>query len=357
MLTTALLALGAILLDWLAGEPRRFHPLVGFGRLTGAVEGGLYGKPGCAPGSRRLRGLLALALLLFPLTLATAVLTRLPYLGECLSLLLLYFALGHRSLHDHARAVARALDEGDPAAARRLAGLLVSRDTECLEAEAATAESVLENGNDGVFGALFWFAVAGAPGCLLYRLVNTLDAMWGYRDRRYRDFGWAAARLDDLLNYIPARLTALSYAVLGRTGRALHCWRTQAAAWESPNAGPVMAAGAGALGITLGGPARYRGHWRERPLLGRGRQPQARDIRRALDLVRAVLGLWLGLLFLAAVARIPYTPAPAMAQGYLSGGGGPVGIGSPVPAKTVSHPSLERLAAMPGRQQDGAGDA
>ena len=353
MLTTALLALGAILLDWLAGEPRRFHPLVGFGRLAAAVEGGLYGEPGCAPGSRRLRGLLALVALLSPLTLAAVVVARLPYVGEVGSLLLLCFTLGHRSLHDHARAVARALDAGDPAGARRLAGRMVSRDTESLEAEAATAESVLENGNDGIFGALFWFAVAGAPGCLLYRLANTLDAMWGYRDRRYRDFGWAAARLDDLLNYIPARLTALSYAILGRTGWALHCWRTQAGAWESPNAGPVMAAGAGALGITLGGPARYRGHWRERPPLGCGRLPRAGDIGRALDLVRAVLGLWLGLLFLAAVARIPHTPSPATMQGGLSEDPCSVGVGFLSVAKTVSQPSLKCVAATPGRGQGG----
>lgn len=300
MLTTALVALGAVLLDWLAGEPRRFHPLVGFGRLAAAVEERLYGSSGGVPG-RRLRGLLALALLLLPFTAAAAVLAQLPYLGDLSSLLLLVFAIGHRSLHDHARAVIRALDEGDEAEARRAAGMMVSRDTANLEIGTATTESVLENGNDGVFGALFWFVVAGAPGCLLYRLANTLDAMWGYRNERYRDFGWAAARLDDLLNYIPARLTALSYAILGRTGRALHCWRTQAVAWESPNAGPVMAAGAGTLGVTLGGPACYQGRWHGRPILGWGALPRAADIGRALGLVRATLRLWLVLLLFVAL--------------------------------------------------------
>jgi adenosylcobinamide-phosphate synthase len=165
----------------------------------------------------------------------------------------------------------------------------------------ATTESVLENGNDGIFGALFWFVIAGTPGCLFYRLANTLDAMWGYRNRHYDDFGWAAARLDDLLNTIPARLTALSYALLGATGRALHCWRSQAGAWESPNAGPVMASGAGALGISLGGPARYGGQWRNRPLLGEGQPPRTADIGRALSLVRTALGLWLNLLLAIAL--------------------------------------------------------
>jgi adenosylcobinamide-phosphate synthase len=299
--TTALLALGAVALDWLVGEPRRFHPLVGFGRLAAAVEGRLYGRPGLAPAGRRLSGLLGLALLLLPFTAATQLLAGLPYAGEPFSLLLLYFAIGHKSLHQHARAVAQALQRGDEADSRRLAGRMVSRDPATLDISAATTESVLENGNDGVFGALFWFIIAGAPGCLCYRLANTLDAMWGYRNPRYRDFGWAAARFDDLLNYLPARLTALSYALVGRSRCALRCWRRQAAAWESPNAGPVMAAGAGALGIRLGGPARYQGRLHQRPLLGWGEAPRAVDIERALGLVRNALALWLGLLLLAAL--------------------------------------------------------
>jgi adenosylcobinamide-phosphate synthase len=307
VLTSVLTALGAATLDWLVGEPRRLHPLAGFGWLAHRVERRLYGKPVCTPHWRQLRGLLALALLLLPPTAAAAALAHLPHAGWATDLLLLTFALGHRSLHDHARAVARALEAGDEASARHAAGMLVSRDTESLAPAAATVESVLENGNDGVFGALFWFVLAGAPGCLLYRLANTLDAMWGYRSPRYREFGWAAARFDDLLNYVPARLTALSYAMLGCTRYAIRSWRTQAAAWESPNAGPVMAAGAGALGITLGGPARYRGSWRERPRLGCGVSPQAADIGRALGLVRATLALWLCLLlFSALIPALPF---------------------------------------------------
>jgi adenosylcobinamide-phosphate synthase len=195
-------------------------------------------------------------------------------------------------------AVVHALNKSDEKNAKRLAGLMVSRDTSKLAVAGATTESILENGNDGIFGALFWFMVAGAPGCLIYRLANTLDAMWGYRNPHYQDFGWAAARLDDLLNLVPARLTALSYALVGNTKQAIQCWRGQAAAWESPNAGPVMAAGAGALGITLGGPACYDGCWRNRPSLGVGRFPEKNDITRALGLVRTTLGLWLILLLI-----------------------------------------------------------
>ncbi len=301
-MSTALIALAAILLDWLLGEPRRFHPLVAFGRLAQGIEQRLYGRAYIAPFARRMRGALAVSLLLVPLTVAAAVLASLPDLGIVFSVAALYFALALRSLHDHARPVAAALRVGNEEEARRRVSLMVSRDSAALDITTAATESVLENGNDGVLGALFWFAVAGAPGAVLYRLANTLDAMWGYRNERYLHFGWAAARLDDVLNFIPARLTALTYAALGRARLALSCWRRQAPAWDSPNAGPVMAAGAGALGVSLGGPARYQGEWHERPSLGAGAPPGADDIERALKLVRHGVWLWLALLLAGGLA-------------------------------------------------------
>ena len=291
-------ACAAVAADALLGEPPRLHPLVGFGRLAQALERRLHAD------SRRRGALVLLLLLAPPVLLATLPGLLSPGLpATAFEVLCLYLALGGRSLAEHARRVQQALAGGDLDAARREVGRMVSRDAGELDRAGvtrATVESVLENGADAVFGSLFWFLLAGAPGVVLHRLANTLDAMWGYRTPRYRRFGWAAARLDDLLNYLPARLAAGTYALLGGTRRGLACWRTQAARWESPNAGPVMAAGAGALGLSLGGPARYRGEWRQRPRLGGGRAPAPDDIGRALALVRHGVWLWLALLLLGA---------------------------------------------------------
>ena len=290
-----LTALLGVLLDRLLGEPRRWHPLVGFGRLVQRVEANLYGDS-------RLRGAIAVALLVGGFALAALLAQR--SLGSwawLLNVALLYLAIGATSLDQHAAQVRRALDAGDLDAARRSVARMVSRDTADMDETAvarAALESVLENGCDAVFGALFWFFVAGVSGVVVYRLANTLDAMWGYKTDRYRYFGWAAARLDDLLNWIPARLTALTYVLLGNACTAWHCWRSQAAGWESPNAGPVMAAGAGALTVQLGGPAMYHGQLEFRPPLGAGRAPQAADIARTTALVQRGVWLWLVVAFM-----------------------------------------------------------
>jgi adenosylcobinamide-phosphate synthase len=281
-------------LDAVLGEPRRAHPLVGFGRMAQAIEGGLHRDA-------RRRGVIAWCAAVLPAVAVSAGIAHLlamwsPWAATGFSAVVLYLAIGHRSLGEHARAVERPLRAGDLDTARAMVGRMVSRDTQALDASqvaAAATESVLENGADAVFGALFWFAMLGAPGVVLYRLANTLDAMWGYRTARYERFGWAAARIDDILNYIPARLTALTYAVLGDMRRALRCWRTQAPQWDSPNAGPVMAAGAGAIRVTLGGAAPYHGVWEDRPTLGEGDAPNADSIAAALRLVRRGVWLWL----------------------------------------------------------------
>jgi adenosylcobinamide-phosphate synthase len=319
-----------VALDRVFGEPHRFHPLVGFGYLANTMESWLRrGEPG-HPVFNRLRGLLAWLILMVPCTALS--------IGFCLSVchglmalfdsfafnggplsawaskvlgswrsewawiadaVLLYFALGTRSLMQHGERVAHDLAVNDLNAARQHAGWMVSRDTSQLDEQGvsrAAVESILENGNDAVLATLFWFCIAGGPGAVMYRLANTLDAMWGYKDARRLYFGWAAARIDDLLNFIPARLTAFTYAMLGRTGAAFACWHTQAAAWESPNAGPVMAAGAGALDVVLGGSAVYHGATVMRPKLGAGETVTRDHIQRAMALVMASQGVWIAVI-------------------------------------------------------------
>lgn len=304
-LLALLLPLG-LLLDWLLGEARRWHPLIGFGNAASWLERTLN-----KDGARFMRGLCAWSIVvLLPTALvwmALVQLTEWSLTAACIGhVALLYFSLGLRSLRDHALPIARALAVGDLPRARRLTARIVSRDTaQAKEGDLAKAgvESLLENGNDAVFGALFWFLVAGGPGALLFRLANTLDAMWGYRTPRFDAFGRAAARIDDALNFIPARLTALSYAMLGNTRQAWQCWRAQAPAWGSPNAGPVMAAGAGALGILLGGAAVYHGEIEQRPPLGTGPEAEGSDIVRAWRLVSATACLWAGIIMIAGVFR------------------------------------------------------
>jgi adenosylcobinamide-phosphate synthase len=297
------LLVAGVLLDLLLGEPRRWHPLVGFGKLARHIEGALN-----RGGHRFVRGLLAWTLAVLPLGalawLATGLLDS--DAGIWLHAVLLYACIGLRSLRDHAMPIVDALRAGDLGTARTRTAWIVSRDThDALEPDLAKAgaESLLENGNDAVFGALFWFVVAGGPGAVVFRLTNTLDAMWGYRNERFKLFGRTAARIDDALNYVPARLTALSYVLLAGTarGRAWQCWRTQAPAWSSPNAGPVMASGAGALGVSLGGAATYDGQLEHRPLLGAGPAAGALDIVRAWRLVLRTTILWLGVACAAAI--------------------------------------------------------
>lgn len=278
----------ALLLDACLGEPRRFHPLIGFGNLAECTEQHLYADS-------RGQGLIALLLVTAPFILLAACIHSLSW-HFIPDALLLYLVIGWNSLGIHAQRVKLALLANNLNSARQQVGFIVSRDTGHLDhtgVTQGTIETVLENGNDAIFGAIFWFVVAGAPGAVTYRLVNTLDAMWGYRNDRYFHFGWSAARLDDVLNYIPARLTAFSYALCGNVRKALICWNTQGVLWKSPNAGPVMAAGAGSLGLLLGGPARYHGKLESRPLLGMGRTPETQDIDQALRLIRRSLLLWL----------------------------------------------------------------
>jgi len=278
-------------LDFILGEPKRWHPLIGFGKLVDWLEIRLhYAKNTTA---QFFLGTLAWVLLVIPLTIITYLLED--YLGWWFSILVGYLAIGAKSLKDHALQVADALQQSDLNLARQKVSYIVSRDTSELDEEnisRSTIESVLENGSDAIFSALFWFLMAGAPGVLLYRLSNTLDAMWGYRNEKYEYFGKFSARIDDILNWIPARLTALTYTLVGNSHRAWACWQQQARHWYSPNAGVVMAAGAGALDVQLGGIARYHGKNKIRPTLGTKKAPNKNDINRAWLLVFKGMLLW-----------------------------------------------------------------
>ncbi len=306
--STAFAVIAAVLLDAWLGEPKRWHPLVGFGWLAGHVERKL--NVHACPLVARLAGLLAWLLLLAPLLSPLILLSYFAMqstLSWLVDVLLLYFSIGARSLMQHAERIYTPLSQHKITEAQHAVGMIVSRDTTQLnETEIATAtiESVLENGNDAIFGAIFWFMLLGGAGALLFRLANTLDAMWGYRTPRFLYFGWAAARLDDLLNLIPARLTALSYALCGQTRSAIKCWAAQASTWYSPNAGPVMAAGAGALQVKLGGAAVYHGKEKVRPPLGLGETANHTHIPAAMRLVKRSIILWCAvILFMQILGR------------------------------------------------------
>lgn len=285
MLTAGALVLG-LLLDRLLGEVPRYHPLVGFGAFASRIERRLNKN------ASRGRGLLAWCVAVLPWVLLALVIDiLLPASGWFAHLvwcaLAVYFAVGWRALNEHIKPIVSALQTEDLELARNEVSKIVSRDCEQLtEAEVAKAalESLLENTSDAIIAPLFWFALAGVPGVVLYRAANTLDAMWGYRNLQFSRFGWAAARIDDLLNIIPARITAVSFALCSGSLNGIVFWRRYANYWLSPNAGPVLAAGAGALGVSLGGGARYHGLWQEKPATP-GRCAGAQDLSRAIKLV------------------------------------------------------------------------
>ncbi len=312
MITSTALFLG-VAIDAALGEPsNRWHPLVAFGHYAQWIEKTFNldkdrpDQQQSTPESKshhhqqRCRGILAWSLtVLPPVVLITLISSLLNTFDLFISALCLWFAIGLKSLMQHAIAIEKPLIANDINTARQALSWIVSRDTKNLNSRQicqATIESVLENGNDAVFAALFWFTIAGVPGVILYRLANTLDAMWGYRNPRYNHFGWAAARIDDILNFIPARLTAYSFMICGETKPAWQAYKQQSATWYSPNAGPVMATGAGALSVQLGGDANYHGQTKSRPNLGFGKPPVAIDIRRARYLILRSTVLWLVLI-------------------------------------------------------------
>jgi adenosylcobinamide-phosphate synthase len=267
--------------DAALGDPRRGHPVAGFGRLAGALERRTHAD-------RRAPVALHVALLVG----GAAALGRVAGRGTVVTAAATWAVLGGRSLDHEAAAVQALLEAGRLPEARRRLTHLVGRDTaELDEAGVARAvvESLAENSSDAVVAPLVWGALAGTPGLLAYRAANTLDAMVGHRSPRYERFGWAAARLDDLLNLPGSRLTAALTVLLGDDpAGAVRAWRRDAGAHPSPNAGPVEAAFAGALGVRLGGRTVYAGRVEDRPVLGDGREVSVHDVTRARRLARRV---------------------------------------------------------------------
>jgi adenosylcobinamide-phosphate synthase len=306
----------ALAIDYLFGEPKRFHPLVGFGAIANWIESVLNGNSIVKSSSgSRLSGALGWILLCIPLPIILAsVLIKLPPSWAFLSSVFsLYLCVAPNSLAKHAYAIEGSLAKNDLKKSRVALSAIVSRDCGELDSKqiaAGSVESVLENGSDAVIAPLFWYFLLGAPGVVFYRLANTLDAMWGYRTKRFNNFGFAAAKLDDLLNWVPARCCAFLYGAGGNFLKAIGCWQSQARHWSSPNAGPVMASGAGALNLVIGGSASYHGQEESRPVLGIGEMPNEGDIRRLVNLVNRatayfvlVILLWeLCLCYLATVA-------------------------------------------------------
>jgi adenosylcobinamide-phosphate synthase len=287
-----------VLVGWLAdavlADPRRGHPVAGFGALAARLERATYRDS-------RAAGALHVATLLGGLAVSTVAVQRGAgrrgrFWSATAVAAATWASLGGTSLARTGLAMADLLDAGDIAGARALLPSLCGRDPALLDIDGLTRaalESIAENTSDAQVAPLLWAALGGAPGVLFYRGANTLDAMIGHRSPRYARFGWAAARTDDVANYVGARVAgalvvACAPLVGGSADGALRAWSRDAAKHPSPNAGVVEAAFAGALGVRLGGPTQYRHELQIRPTLGDGAGPGIADLRRAVALSRAV---------------------------------------------------------------------
>ena len=286
----------ALCIDRLFGWPdflfRRFsHPVVGIGQLISFFERNLN-KTGLSSSLRMAMGLLTLIFLMMGLTfLGFIIVLAIPAgpLGILVTSLLVWPFIAAKSLADHVEAVAEPLKTNDLPSARRAVSMIVGRNSDNLDSNdiaRAALESLAENTSDGVTAPLFWGVLLGFPGVLIYKLVNTADSMIGYKSERYRDFGWASARFDDLINYIPARLTSLIYAIISRnTLKVLRITLRDASQHRSPNAGWPETSVAASIGVKLSGPRIYDGIKTNDPWLNSdGRNPTGHDLFSGLRL-------------------------------------------------------------------------
>jgi adenosylcobinamide-phosphate synthase len=315
------LALVAMLIELCLGYPDRLqraigHPVTWIGRLIALLDRSLN-REATGPQARRAAGIVAvLVVLVIVGVLAIAIqdaLLRVPF-GIFAVGVLASTLVAQRSLHRHVADVATALEKGGVAAGRAAVAHIVGRDTDGLDAAGiarAAIESLAENFSDAIVAPVFWMVIGGLPGAALYKAINTADSMIGHRTQRYAAFGWAAARLDDVVNLPASRLCALlliAAAALSKDASAADAWRAvrrDAARHRSPNAGYPEAAIAGALGLSLAGPRSYGGVQVDDALMGDGRREAgAADIRRALALYRVADAILIALLGIATILLI-----------------------------------------------------
>ena len=296
----------ALIIDYFVGDPERLwdrftHPIVYFGRAIDWLDQRLNkGK------MRRAKGILAIVLLVLAGLIIGRILKLVPDF-RILEIVVVTILIAHKSLIDHVKAVAKALDVGIEAARREVAKI-VGRDPGDLdESGVATAaiESCAENFSDGVVAPVFWFLVLGLPGIIVYKIVNTADSMIGHKSETYNQFGWAAAKLDDLMNWIPARLCGALMCLVTRKQDAFELMRDDAPLHASPNAGWPEAAMAGILDIRLAGPRVYDGELTDDPYINsQGRSHL--DTTDIGDAVRVVTNAWIGMAGLIGIfALIP----------------------------------------------------
>ncbi|MEM8685519.1 MAG: adenosylcobinamide-phosphate synthase CbiB [Pseudomonadota bacterium] len=291
---------------WLFDRIR--HPVVWIGSLIAVLDDRLN-RPDLGHAAARLAGVLTLLLVVVLVAvIAVGVSHWLPATpaGFLLEAIIASSLLASRSLYAHVNAVSEALQGSGLASARDAVSRIVGRDPAQLDAPAisrASLESLAENASDGVVAPLFWGAVLGLPGIAAYKAINTLDSMIGHKTSRYRYFGWASARVDDLANLVPARLTALAFAIAGFRAHSFRVAWYDAGKHRSPNAGWPEAAMAGALGVRLSGPRRYDGETTTDPWLNAdGPDPDARDVSGGLRLYLRAMSLVAVCLALVALA-------------------------------------------------------
>lgn len=308
----------AMVVDALSGWPswlfaRIGHPVTWLGRLISAIDAA-WNRDSDPPAFRRAAGVAgALVVIALSVALGWMLQSLLPsllpwgWVQIVLVGVLAWPLVALRSLHDHVAAVATPLHAGDIAAAREAVSRIVGRDPATLDEAGiarAAIESLAENASDGIVAPVFWGALFGLPGILGYKAINTLDSMIGHRSERHEAFGWAAARIDDVANFIPARLTGFLFVLLAsRRSEALSCMTRDARRHRSPNAGWPEAAMAGALGVRLSGPRIYHGSITNEPWLNDGaRDPLAADISQGLTIYRRAMLLLAGVLAILAFA-------------------------------------------------------